>query len=220
MSKPDRACPDYPNECVHPWAHARTYAEVQATQTDRIPAPRTVPTFADRLNDARACDPTDQHRHTDGLEADTRSDQQAIRELTAALERERRHVRTLMRQRDNHAAQADRLGAELGRTLDALAAIRDGQEHIDRALAAYDTTPGWPTCSAPCTLPKGHPKECDPNPQPVLGSPAGHAQDDLADRLAAALTDATNLAHTRQTPPDTRIARWRALLAEHAETQP
>ena len=34
MATPDRACPDYPNECVHPWAHARTYAEVKATQTD------------------------------------------------------------------------------------------------------------------------------------------------------------------------------------------
>ena len=33
MSAPDQACPDYPNECVHPWAHARTYAEVEATQT-------------------------------------------------------------------------------------------------------------------------------------------------------------------------------------------
>ncbi|WP_431935770.1 hypothetical protein [Micromonospora sp. RP3T] len=34
MSAPDRACPDYPNECVHPWAHARTCAEVKATQTE------------------------------------------------------------------------------------------------------------------------------------------------------------------------------------------
>ena len=32
MGAPDRACPDYPNECMHPWAHARTYAEVKATQ--------------------------------------------------------------------------------------------------------------------------------------------------------------------------------------------
>lgn len=32
MNAPDRACPDYPNDCMHPWAHARTYAEVQATQ--------------------------------------------------------------------------------------------------------------------------------------------------------------------------------------------
>ena len=47
-----------------------------------------------------------------------------------------------------------------------------------------------------------------------------HDDGDLTARLAAALTDATNLAHTHQTPPDTRIARWRALLAEHAETQP
>ncbi|WP_030487288.1 hypothetical protein [Micromonospora chokoriensis] len=30
--KPDRACPDYPNECVHPWAHARTYEEVKAAE--------------------------------------------------------------------------------------------------------------------------------------------------------------------------------------------
>jgi hypothetical protein len=32
VARPDRACPDYPNECVHPWAHARTYAEVRAAQ--------------------------------------------------------------------------------------------------------------------------------------------------------------------------------------------
>ncbi|MEU7170208.1 hypothetical protein ABZ949_01800 [Micromonospora tulbaghiae] len=32
MSAPDRACPDYPNDCMHPWVHARTYAEVKATQ--------------------------------------------------------------------------------------------------------------------------------------------------------------------------------------------
>jgi hypothetical protein len=32
MATPDRACPDYPNECVHPWAHARTYAEVRAAE--------------------------------------------------------------------------------------------------------------------------------------------------------------------------------------------
>lgn len=39
MGAPDRACPDYPNECMHPWAHARTYAEVKATQTKEIEMP-------------------------------------------------------------------------------------------------------------------------------------------------------------------------------------
>lgn len=38
MTAPDRACPDYPNECVHPWAHARTYAEVKATQDPPVNA--------------------------------------------------------------------------------------------------------------------------------------------------------------------------------------
>ena len=37
MSAPDRACPDYPNDCMHPWAHARTYAEVKATQQPDSP---------------------------------------------------------------------------------------------------------------------------------------------------------------------------------------
>ena len=55
-------------------------------------------------------------------------------------------------------------------------------------------------------------RACDPTDQ--------HRDGDLTARLAAALTDATNLAHTHQTPPDTRIVRWRALLAEHAETRP
>lgn len=32
MAAPDRACPDYPNECFHPWAHVRTHADVKATQ--------------------------------------------------------------------------------------------------------------------------------------------------------------------------------------------
>ena len=55
MATPDRACPDYPNECVHPWAHARTYAEVKATQTD-APVDLTVSlSIAEgRLADVRA----------------------------------------------------------------------------------------------------------------------------------------------------------------------
>lgn len=36
MSAPDRACPDYPNECVHPWAHARTHTEVKATHAKEV----------------------------------------------------------------------------------------------------------------------------------------------------------------------------------------
>lgn len=36
MSAPDRACPDYPNDCMHPWAHARTYAEVKAAEGRRL----------------------------------------------------------------------------------------------------------------------------------------------------------------------------------------
>ncbi|MEO3929258.1 hypothetical protein ABGB07_36215 [Micromonosporaceae bacterium B7E4] len=39
MSAADRACPDYPNECMHPWAHARTYDEVKATQGPAASAP-------------------------------------------------------------------------------------------------------------------------------------------------------------------------------------
>lgn len=36
MSAADPACPDYPNECVHPWAHARTYSEIKAAEARRI----------------------------------------------------------------------------------------------------------------------------------------------------------------------------------------
>lgn len=64
------------------------------TFADRIPF-RPIPTTRARLDDARACGHTpEQHRHTDGQNADDRSNQRAIRELTA----ERDNARTIAQQ--------------------------------------------------------------------------------------------------------------------------
>ncbi|MET7867960.1 hypothetical protein [Micromonospora taraxaci] len=62
------------------------------TYADRVPAPRPVPNKADRFRDAR-CHTPEQHRHTDGQDADDRSKDRAMREMQAERDRARAATR-------------------------------------------------------------------------------------------------------------------------------
>jgi hypothetical protein len=147
--------------------------------SDRVSAPR--PT----ITDARRCHTTDQHHHTDGLEADLRSAQRAIaaleKELAKQTDLKERYARTaasLVRQRDNHAAQADRMGAQVTRlraqladAQELIAELRNNRERDDRAFAAYDTRQEQDAVTITLDNSTG-------TFTPTPGSPADHAQGD------------------------------------------
>ncbi|MGA4726275.1 hypothetical protein ACPB67_02545 [Micromonospora taraxaci] len=129
---------------------------------DRVPAPRPVPNMAARFRDAR-CHTPEQHRHTDGQEADDRSKDRAIRELEAERDRARVERDDYARSRNHFAdliqatttaldmlpgdgvdkapAAASRLRAKLEAAQELISELRNNRERDDRAFAKYDTAP-------------------------------------------------------------------------------
>ncbi|MEU5946290.1 hypothetical protein ABZ793_12100 [Micromonospora sp. NPDC047465] len=128
MSAPDPACPDYPNECVHPWAHART----RRIALDRPTPDEQIRNLTHELS-RHVGALQDANRRIDRLEADLRSAQRALASALAERDQARRIAESL---KDDLADAAREIADQAA----LIERMREHDEQRDRIWPDHDTS--------------------------------------------------------------------------------